>query len=339
MGRGKVLNTMTTPEWIENICFENKELLNDFIEYLNDIGRSDTTIYEYGEDIKIAFCWSLNYLDNKSFIKWTKRDVQKYQGYLINECHLSSARVRRMKAVLSSLSNYIENILDDEYPDFRNIINKIESPPLTTTREKSVFSEEEIDNLLKTLVDRKEYCKVCLIALAAFSGRRKAELARFKVSDFDSGHLICDGALYQSDKIKTKGRGKAGKLMECYTLAKEFQPYLNLWLEYRKINDIKSEWLLCDKNGNQLTISLMNSWYDEFTEILGKDFYLHSLRHNFTTRLLKAGIPATVIQRIIGWASLDLVSHYDDSTNDETFSQYFGSEGIKKVKRKSLSDL
>lgn len=48
----------------------------------------------------------------------------------------SPARVRRVKAALSSLSNYIENILDDEYEDFRPIIRKIENPQNTPVREK-----------------------------------------------------------------------------------------------------------------------------------------------------------------------------------------------------------
>ena len=68
-----------------------------------------------------------------------------------------------------------------------------------------------------------------------YSGKRKAELTRFKASYFDESNLICGGALYKTpEKMVTKGRGSRGKLLDVYILAKPFQPYLDLWLNERK---------------------------------------------------------------------------------------------------------
>ena len=86
-------------------------------------------------------------------------------------------------------------------------------------------------------------------------------------------------------------------------------------------------------------ISTINAWYGEFSKIVGKDFYIHNLRHNFCTRLLRAGIPAMVVKDIIGWSDLSLVDGYNDQESEESFAQYFGAEGIKTVEQKSLSDL
>lgn len=331
MGRGKVVNTMTTPEWIEQINPKNTEFLKDFMEYC-DTTKSDRTLYEYKCDLLIAFCWCLNHIDNKVFTEWTKRDIQKYQNYLINDCHLSPARVRRLKAVLSSLSNYIETICDDEYPDFRNIITKIPNPPLAPKLTKTVFTEDEVDDLLDYLTKNGKYCKACLVALAAFSGRRKSELIQFKVSDFTDDTLVCNGALYKSAPIRTKGRGKQGKMLECYTLAKNFKPYLDNWMKYRQEHGIESEWLFPSpmNSAEHITRSSVDSWYDEFS-LLGKPFYLHSLRHNFTTRLLKAGIPALVIKDLIGWSDVSIISTYNDTNKDEIFSKYFDQNGIKNI--------
>ena len=79
------------------------------------------------------------------------------QNWLINENGNSAARVRRIKAALSSLSNYIENILDDEYEDFHPIIRKIENPVNTPVREKSVFTTQEIEAVLQQLVAAGKY--------------------------------------------------------------------------------------------------------------------------------------------------------------------------------------
>lgn len=340
MGRSKVMNTMTTPEWIAQICPENIELMNDFLDYLNGT-KAESTIREYRSDLRIAFCWGLNNLGNIPFVNWKKKDIQKYQNHLVNDCHLSPARVKRMEAVISSLSNYIERMCDDDYPEFRNLVKVIERPTLTPTAEKTVYTEEEVDNLLNILTERKEYRKACVVALAAFSGRRKSEVLRFKVSDFDDDKLICDGALYESSPIKTKGRGKLGKVINCYTLAKNFKSYLDNWMNYRKEKGIESEWLFPNMLNpkEHFGKSIINDWYKEFTEITGKPFYLHSLRHNFTTRLLRAGIPAHVVKEIIQWDSIEMVDRYSDLTKAESFTKYFGAEGIKKVKETNISDL
>ena len=84
------------------------------------------------------------------------------------------------EAALSSISNFIENILDDEYPNFRSVVRKIENPVNEPVREKTVLAKEQVQSCLDYLVEHKKYEQACFLALAAYSGRRKSELARFK---------------------------------------------------------------------------------------------------------------------------------------------------------------
>lgn len=318
---------------------KNMELKEDFLLYLKSIQRSPGTIKGYDSDLNIVFTYILDNLDNKEFKKLSKRDLIRLQNWMVGE-ELSSARIRRIKAAISSLSNYCENILSDDDPEFegyRSIVRKIESPPLRPVREKTVWEESELQDLLDQLTDREEYEKACYVALAMYGGRRKSELARFKVSDFGEDKLVCQGALYKSDPILTKG----GKMLNCYTLAKKFKPYFDNWMEDRADREIESEWLFPSHTNpaNQISIGILDSWADQFSEMTGRDFYPHSLRHFYVTSLSRAGIPATVTQRIVGWSSLDLVSVYDDTGDEEMFDKYFGAEGIKTVESKSLADL
>lgn len=234
MPRKTIRNLITSPELLAQINPENQQLVDDFLSYLRSIQRSETTIAGYLNDINIAMVWNLQCNGNKPFVDWTKRNVVAYQNWLLNDNKNSPARVKRLKASLSSMSNYICNVLDDEFPNFKNIINKVESPVNAPVREKSIFTEEQIDELLEQLTENKRYDKACALALALYSGRRKAELLRFKVSDFGEDHLTCGGALYRSDPIKTKGRGIQGKMLECFCLAKKFKPYFDSWMQFRK---------------------------------------------------------------------------------------------------------
>lgn len=340
MGRKTKMNSITSPDLLAQVNPENKQLLDDFMDYLQSTKKSETTIRAYKNDIEIAWVWCLQFNDNKFYVDWTKRNIVAYQNWLLNNNENSSSRVRRLKASLSSLGNYIENVLDDEFPNYRNIINKIESPALQTVRDKTVFTDEQVHNLLNTLMSKKQYEKACVIALAMFSGRRKAELTRFHVRDFDDDHVVCGGALYKSDPIQTKGRA-GGKFIPCYVLRKDFKPYLDAWMSYREENGIESDWLFPHhtKPDESISIATLDSWTHQFSKILGVDFYYHACRHRFTTYLAKAGIPDGVIQSIVAWESSDMVRLYKDIDADEEIGMWFKDGEIVVPEQTGLSSL
>lgn len=340
MGRKTRFNSITSPELISQISKENTRLMDDYLEYLRSVGRSPKTIEQYKSDLLIAFVWNLQNNNNISFINWTKRNVIAFQNWALNTNENSPARVRRLKATLSSLSNYIEGVLDDEYPDFRNIVSKIESPANNPVREKTVWEDDELQALLDKLVDMEQYEKACLLALGMYSGRRKSELARFKVSDFDDSRLVCDGALYKSAPIKTKGRG-GGKMICCYTLAKKFKPYFDLWMNDRNKKGIESEWLFPSKSNadEHINPDAFNGWAELFTRLSGREMYLHSLRHYFSTYLAKSGIPDGVIQSIVQWQSSDMVRLYCDLDPEDQIGMYFKDGDIAVSDKKELADL
>lgn len=341
MARATKMNDITSPELLARVNPKNKELLSDFLDYLKSIQRSNATIAGYENDIQIAFVWCLEHNDNAFYCDWTKRQVVKYQNWLLNENQNSPARIKRLKAALSSLGNFIESVLDDEYPNFRNIINKVESPVNQPVREKTVLTDMQIDGLLSVLMEKKQYDKACALALALYSGRRKAELLRFRVDDFSDSRLVCGGALYKSAPIKTKGRGANGKQLECFCLAKKFKSYLDAWLAYREEIGLDSEWLFPDRKNpsEHLGISTMNSWAKTFSSELGVDFYWHAMRHMTVTNFKRAGIPDTVIQQYIGWADISMVPVYVDMQADEQLGMYFNDDGIVIPEKRGLADL
>lgn len=322
MPRKTVQNKITSPEKLRQINPNNLRLKKDFLLYLKSVQRSPGTIAGYDSDLTIIFTLILDELGNKDFNKLTKRDVIFIQNWMV-EAGLSSARIRRLKAAMSSLSNFIESLLDEEpeYAGFRPIIRKIENPPLNAVREKTVWSDEDLEQLLDQLTEKGKIEEACFVALGMYGGRRKAELCRFKVSDFADDHVVCDGALYKSAPILTKG----DKMLECYTLKKRFDPYLRRWMELREEEGVESEWLfpMAGKPAEHMPISTANSWANVCSRLSGKDFYFHSLRHYFVSALIKAGIPDGVVVEIVGWSSQEMVKIYNDNPKDDRISMFF----------------
>lgn len=339
MARKTKMNKITSAEKTALINKGNIQLKDEFLTYLRSVGRSEGTINGYDNDLLIVFTYVMEHLNNKDFAKITKRDLINLQGWLISNGN-SSARIRRIKSSISSLSNYCENILADDDPDFngyRSIVRKIENPPLQATREKTIWETEELENLLKHLVDRKKYEQACFVALGMYGGRRKAEICRFRVDDFDDSRLVCGGALYKSAPILTKGN----KYLECYTLAKRFKPYFDMWMDYREEHGIESEWLFPDKDNpkDHIQITTLNSWTKTFSNITQNNFYFHSLRHYFVSDLAKEGIPDNVVVQIIGWSSADMFNIYNDNSKDDQLAQYFKDGDIFVPDKKSIADI
>lgn len=341
MARSTQYNLITSPELLAQVNPKNTQLKKDFLDYLRSVQRSESTINSYASDIDIAFVWCLQNNDNKFFPEWTKRNIVALQGWLINDHGNSPARVRRVKSVLSSLSNYIESVLDDEFPDFRNIITKVENPVNTPTREKTVLTDEMINELQENLISKDQIEKSCALALAEFSGRRKSELFRFRVCDFDEDNLVCDGALFRTkDKIRTKGRG-SGKFIYCYTLANGFRPYFKRWMEYREAHGIESEWLFPSPSDydEPRDAGILDSWAVTFSKMIGEDFYWHAMRHRMVTNLIRAGLPDSVVKEIIGWEDVSMVSVYTDMNAEERIGMFFKNGEIDANATKGIGDL
>lgn len=341
-GRSTVYNDITSEEKLKQVNPDNLELEKDFLEYLEATDKAKNTIRQYTSNLHIIWCWSLEFNKNKPFVEFTKREITKFQNHALNVWGWSPRRMRTVKATARSLENFIERMLDEDYPDYRAIWNKIESPVNEAVREKSVFTMEELQPLLDKLVEEKQFMRACILALAMYSGRRKAELCRFKVSYFDKENLICGGALYKTpEKMVTKGRGSRGKLLDVYTLAKPFQPYFDMWMAERERLGIESEWLFPNASNpkEHIWIATINAMYEKFSKFLGKPFYAHACRHTFVTTLSRQGLPDNVIKDVCGWESVALVDWYRDIDVDETLDKYFDADGVKSVKQTSLEDL
>ena len=327
--------------------FEHDWLIEQFLMYLKAEGKSETTLKNYKSDLQIWFSW---FEENckikgkqKEFNQLKTVDIIQFQSSML-ETGMSVNRYSRLRSVVSSLSNYCENILaeDEDYPEFknfRNVVNKVKKPPKEEVREKTILTDVQCQNYLDELVEKERYQQACAFALAWASGRRKAELLEIKRS-FITDENLKWGSLYKSPyKIQTKG-----KKLEVYVLKSKFKKYFDLWMEERErleVPDDIDDIFVKKENGEWrgAKISQLNHYANVFSEEMGVDFYFHCMRHNFCTELLKAGIPETVVQQIIGWANATMISIYDDRDKDDMIGEYFKDGEIISQDKKDLSEL
>ena len=78
-----------TEDKLKLVNQENMELGEEFIDYLNSIGRSKETIKQYKNDLLILWVLMNEKCKNKFFIEISKRDIIKIQNFMLNEQGLS----------------------------------------------------------------------------------------------------------------------------------------------------------------------------------------------------------------------------------------------------------
>jgi len=343
MGRKTVYNSNITREWYgyddENgnhieVSPENKDLVERYISSCKANDRAPQTIDQYKSWLMVFFSWNCRENGNRFFIDLDVTDFMSYIGWL-RDLDVSPRRIATLKSVLSSMSKMIQRTYRAKYPNFRNQVQDLEAVHIENIREKTVFSTERVDEILADLVAKEDYQAACYLALVCASGARKAELLQMKADWFgDTGKTVFNGYMYLTPKIRTKGRGKRGKMIGKYVIKPMFDKYYDLWMAERKRLGVDCEYLFVRKFGGvweQAQISTANAFADRISKNSGEDFYAHSGRHYFCTMLKSMNLPDDVIMEIFGWSS-NMISVYDDTPAEkrlQKFFENFGAEGPK----------
>lgn len=289
--------------------------------YLRNLStkRSPNTVTCYRSNLNIFFVWNLLYNDNLPFVEIKKINLMDFFDYCVAELKWGPNRYAQMHSCLSSFSTFIETYYDDIYPTFRNLLPKIEKPTKEFVRKKSVFTEEDINGLMKWLAEKECIQDQCLLALMISSGARVSELVRFKISMIDENNTAFDGLFLETtEEMRVKGRGVNGKMMTRYIIKDLFLPYYKKWLIDREkilgANNQSHDYIFIKRDGSPASVSTIRSWIQKWDNALDKHLYPHSLRHYWTTYLLGIGLEKEFVQELQSWSSDTLVSLYNDAT-------------------------
>lgn len=120
----------------------------DYMENLNQSGRSKLTLKQYESDLKKFFNWLDIYKENTKFetIKALRADDIRAYFHYLKDKQLSQATIRRLASVLSRLMIYHQCVCAHE-------IHKLaEASPLRPLTTKDFITSEEYNKLLQHLL-------------------------------------------------------------------------------------------------------------------------------------------------------------------------------------------
>lgn len=317
-GRETFRKVITSPELIAQINPKNQQLVDRFLKNFAT-KRSPNSVISYRSNLNIFMCWNILWNDNTFFVELKKYELMDFFDFCVTELKWGSNRYAQMHSCLSSFSTWIENIYDEKYPEFRNLLPKIEKLPKETVRKKSVFKKKELDKLMDWLGEQGKVNEQCLLALIMSSGSRASELLRFTTDMIDENHTAFEGLFLETtEDIRVKGRGVNGKYIPRYLIKDIFLPYYKQWLPVReqimKETGKDHNFIFIRPDGEPALISTIRSWMEKWDDVLDKHWYPHAGRHFWTTYLLSIGLEKELIQELQKWSSDALVDIYNDAT-------------------------
>lgn len=326
-GRKTFRKVITSPELTAQINPKNIAFME---RYLKNFAtkRSPKSVVVYRSNLTLFLTWNLLYNENKLFTDIRKIEYADFFDFCVTELRWNANRFHQCHSSLSSFSAWIENYFDEDYPQFRNLLPKIEKPVKENIREKTVLQKEDIDNLMSYLEENNMVQEQCLLALAISCGARISELARFTTDLIDEENVVFDGLFLETTKeIITKGRGVNGKMLKKYILKDMFLPYYKKWLEARKeIMDETNQdhdFLFVTRDGLPANADRLRDWMGNLSNIVGKPLYMHSLRHYNVSMYKRIGLEDDLIVYLTGWAEgtgHSMIAIYDDAeAKDKTW--------------------
>lgn len=311
----KKLEAVTQEQW-EEVCEFNRNLVESFLSDSVELSPKSRKAYE--SNLKIWFVWVKDNLKNKRQIDIKPLEYKRFQNWMVNR-GCSSSDTNNKRAAISSLNGYIEIYYHDDYPTFRNFINKsIKRPAKNIVREKIPLTKEEFRHLVDVLRERNEYQMVAYVLFTFDAGCRREEsrqltkdiitfepIIKKKIIRDEKGNGVeTDVKMYYTRPIRCKG-GKIRKLV----FGEEAMDAMKKWIEVRGNDDCP--YMFVTKYGReirQIGETTFNNWFtNTISPIVGRSLHPHSLRASRSTQaVVEDGCDVESVRQLLG--------HEDSST-------------------------
>jgi len=315
----------------------NIMILEDFIA--NSTEFSSATKKAYESNLKIWFKWVKDNLGNKSQLEIKPLDYKRFQNWLLNR-GCGSADVNNKRAAISSLNSYIEIYYHDDYPAFRNFINKsIKRPAKTFVHEKEPLTKNEFNHLINELTKQEEWQKIAYLEFTLSTGCRRAESRQLLKSVIDASPIVkkksyvddngntCEKEIkyYQTHPIRCKGKSDIGKVRKL-SFSQRAMDAIKKWIEVRGEDDC--EYVFITKYGGkikQVGETTFNSWCaNDFEKIVGRRIHPHLWRESAATQLvMEDGKNIESVRALLGHESSETTRIYVIRDEDEDLDDIF----------------
>lgn len=322
-----VYNRIYNKEKWESVCKYNKNLMDDFLLELKSQKKSQGTINQYRNDLRILFIYIHDELDNKEIYKLKKKHFRNYLMWLSDK-GMSNARVNRLMSALRSMLEFGSNEEDYEDELEINYAQKVKGLQKEKVREIIFLTDEEVEYIYTRLVEEKKYQQALLCALMYDSaGRRKECFQVTKDSITDDSNFTNQVVGKRNKKFKLMYHGRTKSAMK-------------LLMKNRGNDDIESLWTTTvDGKLVPASYEALYAWVISWRKILAekfeyKEFNPHSFRHScannlengthYVSKELNKKFELFQIQKLMNHSDISTTQSYLQDKSEDELLEAFG---------------
>ena len=267
-----VYNRIFSNKKWEQVNKYNKNLMSDFLLELKSQKKSENTISQYKNDLRIMFIYILEELDNKPIYKLKKKHFRNYMLWL-QEKQMSNSRINRLMSSLRSMLSYASDEEDYEDELEINYAQKVKGLQKEKVRDIVFLTDEEIEYIYNRLIEKKKYQQALFMSLMYDSAGRRNECYQvekyFAEKDANFTNVVV-GKRNKKFRLLYRTRTK-----ETYDL-------------YMKTRNDECDSLWVTKRNNEVVAAsyeTLYAWVLSWRKILAekyeyKEFNPHSFRHS-----------------------------------------------------------
>lgn len=282
-----------------------------FKQYIRlEKGLSENTVEAYMHDFTNFAGFILRQYDVPPH-KVEQYMVERYLGYLFEECkHAKASQARELSGV-KSFYNYL--LLNDK---IEQSPTELITTPKRTRHLPDVLTVEEVEQIINSIPfdSVKGRRDRAMLELLYSCGLRVSELTALRLSDLFFGEGY----------IRVMGKGSKQRLVPISNVARE---RIMLYMDCRESKSAKDKDILFLNNrGRALTRVMVFTIIREAVERVGieKSVSPHTFRHSFATHLLAGGASIRQVQEMLGHESIEtteIYTHLDSTRLRETIEK------------------
>lgn len=306
----KVITELNTNTYVDKSKITFYTLAKEFIDNGYKMNKLKET--SYSRKLHTLKNISGHYIANMELQKITENDLKDFLVYITK---YSDSVIAKIYGIVNNTFkiavrrnilryNFLDDQLEFEIPLSKKFKNK--------SKAVSAFTIEEQKQLISALLDAKKFRYKYQIFLSLYTGMRMGEINALDINDIDFENKIIhirrtitrtfDDRATIGSYTKTVN-GIRDLIMDSF-VEKLLKEYLSS--EYYIENDFNL--LFCNSYKQCISTDTVNMMFKCFCKDnnIGKgyDVHQHMLRHTFATRCIEAGMPASVLAKIMGHANV-----------------------------------